>query len=832
MAGSPGSRRSTTRRWSSRSLSRTAGMEISPPRLWRSSSSRSGSESRRPSRPRRSSARRRERHRTSCPSPAAARGVPDDQPRLRRPAPPRPRDPGLRRDPRASRNPFRGLDHRRWPPCRFGDAADHLGGRGTRRSRRGSAVRLPNPAQDLLPALLRDPGAARLSPLFRDADREREVVDPLRVFPVSAGGARKDRHGAPGRLSLRKRGRRPPAALRVREARRHRRNSISPRLPSAGPRARAHLPAAPGDRALLRRASTERLDRHLPGRRRVRGRRLVLSEGLSEAAHLDFFQSRPGRPEVRLPGAPVQDRRRLGGVHRQRVPLGHAEPASVSAGATHRFHLRRDLRGVGLSRSDPRARTLCHPRSSRAHSRRRRARPRGRLPDPRAYGRNLLLGDGERVDDDRTAADDGNPTPARLLRRLLGRDDLPFSRAHSRRPLSPVCQRVRRELLVNVTPPETRVALTEEGRVVEVFHERRGHRGLVGNVYLGRVHRVLPGMQAAFVSIGLDKDAFLYVEDALPPSVEEDGDDVAPGGLPSAERLAESRPRIDDLVKEGQELVVQVTKDPLSGKGPRVTAGLSLPGRTLVYLPSAREIGISRRIAEEPERERLRKLLEELPGGGGLIARTAAAGAGAAELAADRRYLLELADRITRQAERATAPALLHRELDLALRVVTDFVSGDFARIRVDDEPTFARLTEFLGAVAPGLVPAVEISPFEPPLFEAFGIEEEIAKGLRRHVDLPSGGSIVIQQTEALVAIDVNTGKFVGKDALEDTVYQTNLEAIPEIARQIRLRDLGGLLVVDFIDMAEAGHRRSVFEKFEAELAKDRARTRILQLSE
>ena len=391
---------------------------------------------------------------------------------------------------------------------------------------------------------------------------------------------------------------------------------------------------------------------------------------------------------------------------------------------------------------------------------------------------------------------------------------------------------MRRELLVNVTPPETRVALTEEGRVVEVFHERRGHRGLVGNVYLGRVHRVLPGMQAAFVSIGLDKDAFLYVEDALPPSVEEDGDDLAAPGPAGAGRSAENRPRIDDLVKEGQELVVQITKDPLSGKGPRVTAGLSLPGRTLVYLPSAREIGISRRIADEPERDRLRKLLEELPGGGGLIARTAAAGAGAAELAADRRYLLELADRITRQAERATAPALLHRELDLALRVVRDLVSGDFARIRVDDEPTFARLTEFLGAVAPGLVPVVEISPSEPPLFEAFGIEDEIAKGLRRHVELPSGGSIVIQQTEALVAIDVNTGKFVGKDALEDTVYAANLEAAPEIARQIRLRDLGGLLVIDFIDMADARHRQAVFEKFEAELAKDRARTRILQFSE
>ncbi|MEP6769007.1 MAG: ribonuclease E/G, partial [Acidobacteriota bacterium] len=236
---------------------------------------------------------------------------------------------------------------------------------------------------------------------------------------------------------------------------------------------------------------------------------------------------------------------------------------------------------------------------------------------------------------------------------------------------------MRKELLVNATPPETRVALMEDQRVVEVFHERRGHRGLVGNIYLGRVHRVLPGMQAAFVSIGLDRDAFLYVEDALPGTVEEEGEDTAGGaarGGPS-----EERPRIDDLVKEGQEIVVQVTKDPMSGKGPRVTAALSLPGRTLVYLPSAREIGISRRIGDEAERDRLRRLLGELPGSGGLIARTAAAGAGPAELAADQRYLMELAARVARQAERSTAPALLHRELDLALRVVRDLVSTDFA---------------------------------------------------------------------------------------------------------------------------------------------------------
>ena len=388
---------------------------------------------------------------------------------------------------------------------------------------------------------------------------------------------------------------------------------------------------------------------------------------------------------------------------------------------------------------------------------------------------------------------------------------------------------MRKELLVNVTPPETRVALTEDGRVVEVFHERKGHRGLVGNVYLGRVHRVLPGMQAAFVSIGLDRDAFLYVEDALPQVVEEDGDDTTVAS--SRQSNGAEKPRIDDLVKEGQELVVQVTKDPISGKGPRVTAGLSLAGRTLVYLPTVREVGVSRRITDDAERERLRKLLEELPGGG-LIARTAALGAGAAELAADHRYLADLAARISRQAEQAAAPALLHRELDLALRVARDLATTDFAAIRVDDEGTEARLKEFLAAVAPSLVSTVELYSGEAPLFEEFGVEAEIQNALEHRVELPWGGSLVIQQTEALVAIDVNTGKFVGKDALEDTVFAANLEAIPEIARQIRLRDLGGLLVIDFIDMGEPEHRREIVERFEAELARDRARTRMLQLSD
>ncbi len=387
---------------------------------------------------------------------------------------------------------------------------------------------------------------------------------------------------------------------------------------------------------------------------------------------------------------------------------------------------------------------------------------------------------------------------------------------------------MRKELLVNASPPETRVALTEDGRVVEALHERRGRQGLVGNVYLGRVHRVLPGMQAAFVSIGLDRDAFLYVEDASDRAEDfvfgegEGAESAAPSGDP---------PRIDDLVKEGQEIVVQVTKDPFGGKGPRVTAAISLAGRTLVFLPGAREVGVSRRVADDAERERLRGILEGF-GGGGFIARTAALGRNAEELGPDRRYLTELAARIVRRRESSSPPALLHRELDLALRCARDLATDDCAAIRVDDAATHARLKEFLEAVAPSLARRLELWSGPEPLFESFGVEAEIENALRSRVSLESGGSIVIHQTEALVAIDVNTGRFVGKKGLEDTVFATNLEAVPEVARQIRLRDLGGLIVVDFIDMEDPEHRQKLFELFDAELARDRARTRMLPVSE
>jgi ribonuclease G len=389
---------------------------------------------------------------------------------------------------------------------------------------------------------------------------------------------------------------------------------------------------------------------------------------------------------------------------------------------------------------------------------------------------------------------------------------------------------VRKELLIDASPVETRVALTEDGRVVEVLHERRGRQGLVGNVYLGRVHRVLPGMQAAFVSIGLDRDAFLYVEDAAPSSPEFDFGEEE--GEPETGAEAEpDRARIDDLVKEGQEIVVQVRKDPLGAKGPRVTSSISLPGRNLVYLPGSREIGVSRRLTDDAERERLRTILEGLSADGGFIARTAAAAKTEAELETDRQYLTALAARIQKRRESAAPPALLHRELDLSLRSLRDLVGDDVDAIRVSDPATRDRALEFLQSVAPSLARRVELYD-EAPLFERFGVEAEIENALKSRVGLPSGGSIVIHQTEALVAIDVNTGRFVGRGDLEETVFHMNMEAAPEIARQIRLRDLGGLLVVDFIDMEDPEHRRTLFEAFEAELARDRSRTRVLQISE
>jgi ribonuclease G len=392
------------------------------------------------------------------------------------------------------------------------------------------------------------------------------------------------------------------------------------------------------------------------------------------------------------------------------------------------------------------------------------------------------------------------------------------------------------KMLVECDPYETRIAVLEEDRLVEVYLERQHHRGVVGNVYKGRVTRVLPGMQAAFVDLGLERDAFLYIADVVPelPSEEEldlaaaENDEEAPVAEPPP-----AEPTIDALLRSGQELLVQVSKDPLPNKGARVTTHVTLPGRFLVLLPTVRHLGVSRRIDDETERARLRTLLDELPReAGGLIVRTAGEGRERADFEADQRYLERAWRRIREAADRAGAPALVHSDLDLALRVVRDVFSADFVALWVDGEETYTRIVEFLDQVQPQLVPKVRLDRAERRLFERFGIEGEIEAALKPKVWLKSGGYLVINQTEALVAIDVNSGRYVGERNLEATALATNLEAVEEIVRQIRLRDLGGILVVDLIDMVESDHREQVFAALERELRKDRAKHKVLSISE
>jgi ribonuclease G len=389
------------------------------------------------------------------------------------------------------------------------------------------------------------------------------------------------------------------------------------------------------------------------------------------------------------------------------------------------------------------------------------------------------------------------------------------------------------KMLIESDPHQTRIAVLEDDRLTEIFVERHRHRGLVGNVYKGRVTRVLPGMQAAFVDVGLERDAFLYVSDVASDveSMEDlDLDETRHDEPPSHQT---GSPSIDDLLKPGQEIIVQVVKDPLPNKGARISTHVTLPGRYLVLLPTVRHFGVSRRIEEEAERERLLGILHHLPlPGGGLIVRTVGEGKGPEEFESDLLYLSRLWEKIRQRAVKVSAPTLLHQDLDLALRVVRDLLRHDFSVLWVDGEETYERIVEFLDQVQPSLVAKVKLFRQGATLFEQFGIEEQIEAALKSKVWLKSGGYIVINPTEALVAIDVNTGRFVGESNLEDTVLQTNLEAVQEIVRQIRLRDLGGIIVIDLIDMVEAAHREQVFGALEREIRKDRAKTKVLNISE
>jgi ribonuclease G len=390
------------------------------------------------------------------------------------------------------------------------------------------------------------------------------------------------------------------------------------------------------------------------------------------------------------------------------------------------------------------------------------------------------------------------------------------------------------KMLVESDPHQTRIAVLENDRLTEIFVERHRHRGLVGNVYKGRVTRVLPGMQAAFVDMGLERDAFLYVSDVAPDLdvLDELESDEPAGDEPPAQHHGPT-PSIDELLKPGQEIIVQVVKDPLPGKGARISTHVTLPGRYLVLLPTVRHFGVSRRIDDEAERERLLAALGELPlAGGGLIVRTVGEGKGTEEFASDLEYLVRHWEKVRQRAGRVSAPTLLHQDVDLALRVVRDLLNQEFSVLWVDGEETYARIVEFLDQVQPGMVHKVKLFRQEATLFEQFGIEEQIEAALKSKVWLKSGGYIVINPTEALVAIDVNTGRFVGQRTLEDTVLKTNLEAVQEIVRQIRLRDLGGIIVIDFIDMVEKEHREQVFAELESELKRDRAKNKVLNISE
>jgi ribonuclease G len=369
------------------------------------------------------------------------------------------------------------------------------------------------------------------------------------------------------------------------------------------------------------------------------------------------------------------------------------------------------------------------------------------------------------------------------------------------------------QILINVTPQETRVAVTEQGAVEELHIERDSSRGLVGNIYLGRVCRVLPGMQSAFVEIGLPRAAFLHVADIW--------------GARNGSGV--ERP-IEKILSEGQTLLVQVIKDPIGSKGARLSTQISIAGRLLVYLPQDPHIGISQRIEDEAEREHLREKLQGLipPGEtGGFIVRTVAEQATETELATDIEYLITLWKQIQQAAQTAAPQAVLYQDLSLATRVLRDLVTDTTERIIVDSRETFLRVQEFASRYTRQALPILEHYNGERPLFDLFAVEEEIERALARRVDLKSGGYVIIDQTEALTTVDVNTGGFVSGRSFDDTIFKTNLEASQAIARQLRLRNLGGIIIVDFIDMDSAEHRDAVLAEFRKALSRDRTRVTV-----
>jgi ribonuclease G len=428
-----------------------------------------------------------------------------------------------------------------------------------------------------------------------------------------------------------------------------------------------------------------------------------------------------------------------------------------------------------------------------------------------------------------------------------------------------------KEMIISSSGHDTRVAILEDDQVVEVFIERENQRGVVGNIYKGRVSKVLPGMQSSFIDVGLERDAFLYVSEVV-NTVEEferlesgDEDDTPANGVPAVveepvaaaagstvevvrpdrrgrDRSAVGPPsqaRIEDLLKEGQEILVQVVKEPLGTKGARLTSHVTMPGRFLVFMPTVDHVGVSRKIESREERARLRGIVrqfrEEHGFTGGVIVRTAAGNRPERDIISDLSYFHQVWTDVRQKMEARRPPALLFQEQSLVTKLLRDLLTEDYTAIRLDDAEEHRRVVALVERIMPNLVSRVKHYTKEFPIFEEYGVQAEIDKALRPKVWLKSGGYLVINQTEALVAIDVNTGRYVGKKSsgrLEDTIVKTNLEAVKEIVRQIRLRDLGGIIVLDLIDMEEKKNRQRVFQEVERELRKDRSPSKALQVSD
>jgi ribonuclease G len=447
-----------------------------------------------------------------------------------------------------------------------------------------------------------------------------------------------------------------------------------------------------------------------------------------------------------------------------------------------------------------------------------------------------------------------------------------------------------KEMIVSATDRETAVAILEDDQVVEFFMERERQQGVVGNVYKGRVSKVLPGMQSSFIDLGLERDGFLYVSDVITPAeaLEDDpdepstpaddvaagladdvaarlvrqsdgpddaagdGDDAQPsdGQAPSAQAAGKggdrrqrqeraAQPNIEDLLQEGQDVLVQVVKEPIGTKGARITSHVTIPGRFLVFMPTVDHIGVSRKIESREERARLRGIVRQFREAhafnGGVIIRTAAANRPDADILGDLEYFHQVWKEIKHKSDTQRSPAVIYREQSLVAKLLRDLLTDEFSVIRIDSPEEYRRVTALVERIMPAMLPRVKLYTRDFPIFEEYGVRTEIDKALRSKVWLKSGGYIVINQTEALVAIDVNTGRYVGKKTsgrLEDTILKTNLEAVKEIVRQLRLRDMGGIVVLDFIDMEDKKNRQKVFQTLEQELRRDRAPSKAIQVSD